>query len=156
MLRNHVSRHPSPDVELMHKKSRFEKFQWFGDDTSLNGIRLLCVSSNNNEEYLIQSTEGAWGSWTSPVRCSNGNLIAFTLLVSPPQGGGDDTAANNIVFMCSDETILEGSWHVWGSYGEWSQFCMIGICGISTRVEEYQGKGDDTALNDVKFTCCEN
>ncbi|XP_075434352.1 uncharacterized protein LOC142471433 [Ascaphus truei] len=135
---------------------KVEEFQWFGDDTSLNGIRLLCVSSNSNEEYYIQSTEGAWGSWTSPVRCRNGNLIAFNLRVSPPQGDGDDTAANNIVFMCSDKTILMKPGLLWGSFGRSSQICKIGICGISTRVEEYQGKGDDTALNDVKFTCCEN
>ncbi|XP_075434092.1 uncharacterized protein LOC142471189 [Ascaphus truei] len=135
---------------------KLEEFQWFGDDTSLNGIRLLCFSSNNNGEYSIQSTEGAWGSWTSPVRCPNGSLIAFNLVVSPPQGDGDDTAANNIVFMCSDETILVQPLLWWGSSGRWSQICKIGICGISTRVEEYQGKGDDTALNDVKFTCCEN
>ncbi|XP_075433777.1 vitelline membrane outer layer protein 1-like [Ascaphus truei] len=135
---------------------KVEKFQLFGDDTSLSGIQLHCVSSNNNGEYSIQSTEGAWGSWTSPVWCPNGNLIAFRLRVSPPQGDGDDTAANNIIFMCSDKTILEGSGQSWGTYGGWSQSCKIGICGIRTRVEEYQGKGDDTALNDVKFTCCKN
>ncbi|XP_075433780.1 vitelline membrane outer layer protein 1-like [Ascaphus truei] len=136
---------------------KLEEYQWFGDDTSLNGIRLYCFSSINNGEFPIQSTEGAWGSWTSPVRCPNGNLIAFNLGVSPPQGDGDDTAANSIMFKCSDDLILEGSsWLLWGSYGEWSQSCNIGICGISTRVEEYQGGRDDTALNDVKFTCCEN
>ncbi|XP_075433786.1 vitelline membrane outer layer protein 1 homolog [Ascaphus truei] len=135
---------------------KLEQYQWFGDDTSLNGIRLLCFSSNNIGEFPIQSTEGAWGSWTSPVRCRNGNLIGFNLGVSPPQGDGDDTAANNIMFKCSDETILVKLWLLWGSFGGWSQSCNIGICGISTRVERYQGKGDDTALNDVKFTCCEN
>ncbi|XP_075433778.1 vitelline membrane outer layer protein 1-like isoform X2 [Ascaphus truei] len=135
---------------------KLEQFQWFGDDTTLNGIQLHCVSSNCNEEYNIQSTEGAWGSWTCSQHCLNGNLFAFRLKVSPPQGDGDDTAANSIMFMCSDKTILEANKLSWGKYGRWSQYCELGICGISTRVEEYQGKGDDTALNDVKFTCCEN
>ncbi|XP_075433790.1 vitelline membrane outer layer protein 1-like [Ascaphus truei] len=135
---------------------KVEGNQGKGDDTALNGIRLHCVSNNNNGEFPIQSTEGAWGSWASPVRCPNGNLIAFRLRVEPPQGDGDDTAANNIIFKCSDETILEGSGQSWGTYGPWSPFCEIGICGISTRVESNQGDGDDTALNDVRFTCCKN
>ncbi|XP_075433792.1 vitelline membrane outer layer protein 1-like isoform X2 [Ascaphus truei] len=97
-----------------------------------------------------------WGSWTCGQHCLNSNLFAFRLKVSPPQGDGDDTAANSIMFMCSDKTILEANKLSWGKYGRWSQYCELGICGISTRVEEYQGKGDDTALNDVKFTCCEN
>ncbi|XP_075433796.1 vitelline membrane outer layer protein 1-like [Ascaphus truei] len=135
---------------------KVEGGQGDGDDTALNGIRLHCVSRNNIDENSIQSTEGPWGSWTSPVRCPNGNLIAFSLRVETPQGDGDDTAANNIMFKCSDESILEGSGLSWGTYGPWSPFCEIGICGIRTKVEGPQGDGDDTALNDVQFTCCSN
>ncbi|XP_075433795.1 vitelline membrane outer layer protein 1-like [Ascaphus truei] len=135
---------------------KVEEKQGKGDDTALNAIQLYCVNNKNNWEKTIQSTEGRWGSWTSPVRCPNGNLVAFNLRVEPPQGDGDETAANNIMFKCSDESILEGSGLSWGTYGPWSLSCEIGICGIQTRVESNQGDGDDTALNDVKFTCCSN
>ncbi|XP_075433760.1 vitelline membrane outer layer protein 1-like [Ascaphus truei] len=128
-----------------------------GDDTALNGIRLHCVSKDaSQKERLIQSAEGSWGSWTSPVFCFQGLLIGFSLRVQKFQWFGDDTAANNIIFKCSDESILEGSGLSWGTYGPWSQSCEISICGIRTKVEGPQGKRDDTALNDVQFTCCSN
>ncbi|XP_075434087.1 vitelline membrane outer layer protein 1-like [Ascaphus truei] len=135
---------------------KVEKFQWFGDDTSLNGIRLHCVSINNGE-YSVQSAEGDWGSWTSTVSCHTGFLIAFSLRAEPPRGYGDDNAAaTNIMFKCSDQSVIKGSGHSWGSYGGWSESCKIGICGIRTKVQVYQGDGDDTALNDVQFSCCRN
>ncbi|MEE6505925.1 hypothetical protein FKM82_007391 [Ascaphus truei] len=127
-----------------------------GDDTALNGIRLHCVSRNNIDENVIQSAEGSWGSWTSTFWCRNSHLISFSLRVESPQGDGDDTAANNIKFKCSDQRELEGTSTSWGTYGDWSQSCRYGICGIQTKVEPNQGKGDDTALNDVQFFCCSN
>jgi hypothetical protein len=42
-----------------------------------------------------------------------------------------------------------------GSFGDWFK-CTAGypICGILTLIESYQGSGDDTGLNNVKFDCC--
>ncbi|KAH0625146.1 hypothetical protein JD844_033298 [Phrynosoma platyrhinos] len=90
------------------------------------------------------------------MRCPQGNLNAFTLNVEPPKGAGDDTAANNIQFSCTDGSKLKGEAKEWGKYGEWSKQCPAGgICGIQTKVEPPQGIRDDTALNDVQFFCCE-
>ncbi|KAM4678381.1 vitelline membrane outer layer protein 1 homolog [Discoglossus pictus] len=137
---------------------KVEGSQRKGDDTALNGIRLHCVSTtNNNQEHkIISSDEGPWGSWSSPFWCLDSFPTSFALRVEPPQGRGDDTAANNIMFKCSNNHHLEGSGLSWGTYGPWSLSCIYGICGIQTSVESSQGKGDDTALNDVQFSCCSN
>ncbi|CAM4664091.1 unnamed protein product [Leuciscus chuanchicus] len=92
-----------------------------------------------------------WGKWGLTQWCkTSGYLTAFMLRVESPQGSGDDTAANNIKFKCSGGAVLEGGSTTWGDWGEWSPMCEgKGICGIQTRIEEPQGLGDDTALNDV-------
>ncbi|XP_041649441.1 vitelline membrane outer layer protein 1 homolog [Cheilinus undulatus] len=137
---------------------RVEGFQGDGDDTALNGIRLYC-STDNRHGYIptVESHNGFWGDWTSPQYCPTGVLTAFQLRVEPPIGSGDDTAANNIKFQCSSNRILEGQGKGWGDYGGWSNTCYDGgICGIKTKVEEVLGGGgDDTALNDVHFYCCD-
>ncbi|XP_048036180.1 vitelline membrane outer layer protein 1-like isoform X1 [Megalobrama amblycephala] len=129
------------------------------DDTSLNGIRLHCVypSKGSHELYAtIESDVGNWGKWTNIKWCPSGFLKAFQLRVESSQGVGDDTAANNIRFSCSDGVVLTGDGTGWGNWGNWSPVCDgRGICGIKTRVENPQGNGDDTALNDVQMYCCD-
>ncbi|XP_070605818.1 vitelline membrane outer layer protein 1-like [Erythrolamprus reginae] len=132
---------------------KVEDHQGSGDDTALNGIRLNCSDGVN-----IQSAVGPWGKWTEYKYCEqNQYLVSFSMRVEPAQGSGDDTAANNIKFTCSDGEVLKGKGRNWGYYDEWSSRCQSpskGICGIRTKVEEEQGSGDDTALNDVQFYCC--
>uniref|UniRef100_A0A673HGR3 Vitelline membrane outer layer protein 1-like n=1 Tax=Sinocyclocheilus rhinocerous TaxID=307959 RepID=A0A673HGR3_9TELE len=133
-----------------------------GDDTALNGIRLHCVdlfqgSSHSYHDYAsVQSDVGSWGRWTDIKWCPSGFLTAFQLRVEKSQGDGDDTAANNIMFKCSRGSLLQGDSTHWGDWGPWSQTCEgKGICGIKTQIEEPQGRGDDTALNDVRMFCCD-
>ncbi|XP_018429145.1 PREDICTED: vitelline membrane outer layer protein 1 homolog [Nanorana parkeri] len=134
-----------------------EKPQGPLDDTALNGIELYCSDLTTIfKKGTISSTKGSWGGWTGERWCPSGYLTSFSLRVEQPIGIGDDTAANNIQFRCSDQTILEGNGGVWGGWGSWSGACQLGICGIKTRVEKAQGADDDdTSLNDVKFECCE-
>ncbi|XP_016105045.1 vitelline membrane outer layer protein 1-like [Sinocyclocheilus grahami] len=133
-----------------------------GDDTALNGIRLHCVdpskgSSNSYHSYAsVQSDVGSWGRWTDIKWCPSGFLTAFQLRVEKSQGDGDDTAANNIMFKCSGGPLLQGDGTRWGDWGDWSNTCEgKAICGIKTQIEEPQGRGDDTALNDVRMFCCD-
>ncbi|XP_073480295.1 vitelline membrane outer layer protein 1 homolog [Aquarana catesbeiana] len=126
-----------------------------GDDTALNAIKLLCTKPGDRTiRAEITSKTGAWGIWTGVKWCSYGALFRFSLQVEASIGSDDDTAANNIKFECPYPKILEGNGGRWGTYGGWSDMCQKGICGIQTRVEDSQGSGDDTALNDVIFRCC--
>uniref|UniRef100_A0A3P9IX85 Vitelline membrane outer layer 1 homolog a n=1 Tax=Oryzias latipes TaxID=8090 RepID=A0A3P9IX85_ORYLA len=136
---------------------KVEQPQGSGDDTALNGIRLYCVNPQNKQQQVIrESAVGRWGEWTAVKMCETGYLASYMLRVEPPQGGGDDTSVNNIKFICSGNGAqLEGAGLEWGDWGNWSNKCPKGaICGLKTRVEEHQGNGDDTSLNDVKFFCC--
>lgn len=93
--------------------------------------------------------------WSEPLWCpGDGFLVAFSLRVEDPETRGDNTAANNVRFRCSDGTELEGSGLAWGDFGEWSKACPKGMCGLQTKVEQPRGLLDDTALNDVRFFCC--
>nr|XP_008175664.1 vitelline membrane outer layer protein 1 homolog [Chrysemys picta bellii] len=125
--------------------------QLAGDDTALNGIRLLCSDGST-----IQSNVGPWGSWGPVKKCPSGQrLTQFRLRVEPCRGLKDDTAANNIEFVCTGGAELRGDGLRRGNWGPQSCSCgPRGICTIATKVEAPQGKGDDTALNDVYFRCC--
>uniref|UniRef100_A0A8C5T439 VMO1 protein n=1 Tax=Malurus cyaneus samueli TaxID=2593467 RepID=A0A8C5T439_9PASS len=93
-----------------------------------------------------------WGTWISFQVCPGGYLISFSLRREESQGGGDDTAANNIQFRSSHEAVLVGDVLLWGTFGSWTNSCKI--CGLQTKAEPPQGLQDDTALNNVKFFCC--
>ena len=82
-------------------------------------------------------------------------LTAFQLKVSPNGNETDNTAANNIQFLCSNGREISGAGNNKGFWGDYSDECVEGICGIETRVRPGGGfPVDNTALNDVRFTCC--
>ncbi|XP_073681088.1 vitelline membrane outer layer protein 1-like [Garra rufa] len=132
-----------------------------GDLTAVNGIRLHCInvldrSLNLYHNYAsVRSEVGSWGRWTEIKWCHSGFLTAFQLRVEKYQGAGDDTAATNIKFKCS-QGFLEGDGRGWGDWGDWSQTCEgKGICGIKTNIEKPQEALDDSALDDVRMYCCD-
>ncbi|CAM4663437.1 unnamed protein product [Leuciscus chuanchicus] len=140
---------------------KVEVYGFVDDDTALNGIRLHCVdrskdSSSSRDYTSNESNVGKWGVWGRIKWCPSGYFKSFQLRVESSQGSGDDTAANNINFKCSGGQVLEGDSTDWGDWGNWSPTCEgKGICGIQTRVEPPLGRGDDTALNDVRMFCCD-
>ncbi|XP_047453563.1 vitelline membrane outer layer protein 1 homolog [Mugil cephalus] len=137
---------------------RVEFNQYEGDDTAMNGIRLICAKDGvRSFLYTIESNTGYFGEWSHPQYCPTGVLTSFHLRVEPHQGMfGDDTGVNNIRFRCSSNPTVEGPGTTWGEYGYWSEECTNGgICGIETKMEDYQYALDDSTLNDVRFYCCD-
>ncbi|XP_060570214.1 vitelline membrane outer layer protein 1-like [Ruditapes philippinarum] len=148
-----------------------ESNQGSGDDTSLNSIKLECKGLDAvRSGGIITSREGPFGHWYSEVKCPSRNgaptfLKEFILQVEPDQYSGDDTAANFVKFYCRDfagltypsELSVSPGHGNYGSWGRWSGSCGANsaICGLKTQVEGDQGGGDDTALNNVEFYCCE-
>ncbi|KAM4039429.1 vitelline membrane outer layer protein 1 homolog [Anomaloglossus baeobatrachus] len=128
-----------------------------GDDTAVNGIRLHCTKCKPpHDEKTITSAVAPWGVWKPARYCNCGILSGFTLSVEPNQKEGDDTAVNNIKFQCTDKGQVEGRGLYWGEYGDWSETCAKGICGLRTKVQgnEKTPCDDNTGLNDVQFYCC--
>ncbi|XP_055674138.1 vitelline membrane outer layer protein 1 homolog [Falco peregrinus] len=126
---------------------------FFGDDTGLNGVRLIC----NNGTEMVTSSEGPRGTWSDLVSCSRRHrLVSFRLRVEPPRGLWDDTAANNLDATCSDGVVLEGEGGPAGAWGDWSLPCPStwGVCGLRTRLECPQHGGDSTGLNSIQLICC--
>ncbi|KAK5613777.1 hypothetical protein CRENBAI_016317 [Crenichthys baileyi] len=137
---------------------RVESKQHGGDDTALNGIRLICSQDESRSFlYYIESHTGYFGEWSHPQYCPSGVLTSFQIRVEPHRGLlGDDTAVNNIKFRCSSNPMLEAAGMDWGEYGFWSENCTNGgICGIETKMEDYQWGLDDSTLNDVRLFCCD-
>ncbi|NXW90650.1 VMO1 protein, partial [Alopecoenas beccarii] len=128
------------------------------DDTALNGVRLHCSCDKDPGGYAIESQSGRWGQWSEVQWCPHrGRLVGFALEVQPPHHDllGDEVAATNARFLCSDGHILEGPASVRGQWGGWSPQCPRGVCGIRTRQDPPWGlKRDDTALNDLRLFCC--
>ncbi|XP_057376753.1 vitelline membrane outer layer protein 1 homolog [Daphnia carinata] len=123
------------------------------DDSALNTLVLFCDDAG---QTTLTSTAGHAGN-TQPVQnCPTGTFLkSFQLRVSPAGNQTDNTAVNNIRFTCSDGSEINGIGNTGGFWGDYSAECVDGICGMETRVRPEGGLlVDNTALNDVRFTCC--
>ena len=128
---------------------KIESRQWWGgDDTALNAIRLYC-----SDGTLLTSCEGVWGKWRSSVSSKN-SIVGIQLRSEKWQRGGDDTAANGVRFKDCHGRIYKPGDGYWGDWSKWVH-CPNGtvITGFWTRVEARQGRGDDSALQTVRFYC---
>jgi len=123
-----------------------------GDDSALNGIWLKCNTGD------ILKIDGYWGSWGTWKNCPPGDYFTGARIRSEEsQGDGDDTAANDLNMRCKTDGWKEGKGQTWGSWGGATQCAGDQwICGLQVKMEPPQGQEkDDTALNQVKFACCD-
>ena len=78
--------------------------QGYGDDTSANFISFRCRRATDDTEYEIVAEPGygvfgSWGSWSESCP-SNSAVCGIQTSLEPIQGGGDDTALNDIKLFC--------------------------------------------------------
>ncbi|CAG2236366.1 unnamed protein product [Mytilus edulis] len=144
------------------------KIEGYHEDRSeLNAIEIICGNRGGERcGDTASSGQQVWGYWTGEALCPPKTfLTAYSLQVHPYSASYDSTGANYLRFRCryfKDEfDVVDLSYPPgigrYGTYGEWSDSCSVNsaICGLQTKIEAYQGQLDNTALNDVKFFCCE-
>ncbi|CAG7815035.1 unnamed protein product [Allacma fusca] len=141
----------------------------FTDDTALNGIFLLCATPDARRagyemfgpfDYTppiakVSSGVALNGKVLQEWQCSSPHFATgFEFRALESQGIlFDDVAATNMILECGYGERLLGDGE---DVGVWTTdlTCRRGVvCGIQTQVE--YGKTDDTALNNVKFGCCD-
>lgn len=133
------------------------------DDTSVNQVRLYCGSLDRSQRSQVNSPGGQWGSWRNAVYCPDGMFAyAYRLGYEPKQGDGDDTGANALYMWCrvpgewrpSDDNQISiiGPWNKSQTGRAVCPFDSL-VTGINANIEPRQGRGDDTALNDVTLYC---
>ncbi|XP_071138729.1 vitelline membrane outer layer protein 1 homolog [Mytilus edulis] len=138
------------------------------DKTELNDIEIICGSRGSDRcGDTASSGQQVWGNWTGEALCpAKTFLTSFSLQVEKYNATKDSTGANYVRFRCRSfkdnlfdfDLSFPPGYGKYGSYGEWSDACPVNsaICGVKTKIQAAQGAGfDDTALNDVRFFCCE-
>ncbi|KAK2111557.1 hypothetical protein P7K49_011303 [Saguinus oedipus] len=109
--------------------------QGHGDDTALNGIRLHCALRNAlGNAHATESKSGRWGTGAKDPRDNE----VIGLLVN-----GGARKASTSPFPLQVGEWSEPSWCPGSSF----------LVAFSLRVEPPIGKGDDTAVNNVRFRC---
>ncbi len=117
--------------------------------------------TKNSKQYGYNGE--LWGNWAKMDECpSESFAYAFRVKIEKKQGRGDDTAANGIQLKCrknssnqeQNNKIISSAEGPWGTWRDWhecgdNQF----LYAYQSRIEKYQGRGDDSALNGFRFAC---
>ena len=141
---------------------RDEPGQGWGDDSALNAIKLIyCKIDKWDQQEEVYLNHGIWGIWQPDVKCPKNHFInGVQAKLEENQGSSDDSALNGLRIKCqdpkkdSDPIVRSLEYGGWGDWLDWVEYPGSYICGGQVRFQEDQGKGDDTALNGVRFNFC--
>jgi len=132
--------------------------------TEIHSPDEISLDAWNGDFRDILVENGISGDWGSMVMCpDNFHVCGLKAQWKYNVGGWDDTAMNGLaVRCCSIEYHLArvDKFIGIGPFGKWYDMVLCPnidkgwrLTGVSTRFEEYQGSGDDTALNGIKMMC---
>jgi len=110
-------------------------------------------------EIISNPVVTSWGDWGNWDDCPAGQFaIGFQLKAEGEQGRGDDTALNSIKLMCGkpgSRNTYKFVQSTEGGWGNWREplYCDGLLTGFQLKSEAHQGKGDDTAANNMNGIC---
>ncbi|XP_042857908.1 vitelline membrane outer layer protein 1-like [Penaeus japonicus] len=160
-----------PGSYMNSLKIKFDSYNGAGlatDDFGITHLQMFCTYPNGSEanEMIVGVNDVIPpGEWEPIQVCPEGTwLRSWMQSVTPSLGSDDDDALNNIVFICSSDSNgrsdQDGLRLTGTGDSRYSKSAAVKCpfstvpCGVRTRVEVYQGSGDDSAVNHVQFTCC--
>jgi hypothetical protein len=97
-----------PNCYAIGIATRIERKQGSGgDDTALNGIKLLYRNIRNLEAGIITVEKGVWGDWDGEASVEMDCLMCgLQVRMEQPVGEGDDTAMNGVKILSRPNPLL--------------------------------------------------
>jgi hypothetical protein len=134
------------------------------DKSGVNDIELQCYDYNNALQGTINSFNGLRGTWYSITMCVSTNVGACSLTYTyrnfmkgvQTKLADQSLGVTGFVGQCLNEATIESAGGMaQGTLGTIVS-CPAGtaICGIQVKFEDDQGAGDDSAINNVRASCC--
>ena len=121
------------------------------DDTAMNAIRLKCSDGTELKEEKEREGTGHWKRYET----SAGKIVGVSLRSEEHlKDNGDDTAANGLKFRDERHKEYSPGYGFWGDWSHWVD-CPEGsvITGFRVMFLDFNFKYDNTALNQVQFSC---
>ena len=119
----------------------------------MNREKFLSGCSYYEKTSSVLTYWGYWGDWGSTEYCpDHGYAVAFKQRVEANQGRGDDTALNSICLICNTGKEVCSKTGLFGSWAS-SSNCKQGFYASDFKFEGNQGRGDDSAANELKLKC---
>merc|ERR1719309_18603 len=121
---------------------------WFGKYCDKQAVPIHVRSKTN------------WGDWHKTEFCPFGSFARAAMIkVEGARGSGDDSAVNGVKLRCvtKDGRLtkeISSAEQIWGTWQPKVADCGSGfIRGAQMRSERARGSGDDTAVDDIYFSC---
>ncbi|XP_024124706.2 vitelline membrane outer layer protein 1-like [Oryzias melastigma] len=122
---------------------------------------MYSVTGESTASYNLTVTYGTpWGDWGVKEMCPEGYYASgFSIKVEHTQMYRDNTALNGIRLYCVNPQKPQEQVTIQSTEGRWGEWTAVKSCetgylaSYMLRVQQPQGEGDDTSVNNIKFIC---